>query len=226
MERNLNRKWTVIDEHSFTKIEITTLDENLLKNPLSSFPQKNILNKEEVSQLQELENQNKWIGEEFLKLRKLQYKRGLTERQFEIYQKQLEHILAEAQPKGLKLPKWFITFFRNFEYVSRFKFSDISFWMPDGIVPFPNYNNYHLIPFLGDSQGFCWWSILIDDNSNYCIVYRDLHWRENPDESQPKEFGEYYVCSDTFEEFLVRLSIDTIVKLNGKKLHTKKNTKK
>lgn len=206
------KRWVIIDEYEYSKIELVKLDERLLIEPINSFPPEIVLTDYELKQLSDLEKQKGWSGEEFYKMQQLQYRRGISQNSFQHYSDSFQQILEESKKINISVPTWFKYLFSSYKTLKRFRFGDIHFRIFEGIIPFPEFDNFYLIPFLGDSQGFCWWSILIDKASNYRIVYRDLHWREYPTE----EYGEYFICSNSFEEFLVRLSIDSISKENKK----------
>jgi hypothetical protein len=203
-------KWIIIDESEYEKIELTPIDKKLLENPINHFPNEIKLTIQETELLKKLEGkQNNYKHFEFSKMLELRYKRGFSNDEYHYYKEHLKSLIVQCQNKGIKLPKWFKTLFQSYDLLTRFRFGDIGFWIRERIIPFPQNENYFLIPFLGDSQGFCWWSVLIDKDSNYCIIYRDTKWNEEPLETEPKELGEYFLCSNTFEEFLIRLSIDT-----------------
>jgi len=202
------KKWITLDEKYFSKVELGKLKYNTIKNPVKFFPVKIELNKKETDFLKSLELQKSWKGDEFLTLHKLKVKRGISLEHFDLFKEDLKLLNIQCKNKEIRLPNWFFNFFNNYDYLSRFRFRIISFYIGYGLIPFPEDDNYYLIPFLGDSQGFNWWGIMIDKNNEYCIVYRDLFWLENPEENESKEYGEYYYCSNTFEEFLRRLSFD------------------
>lgn len=210
-DEKFQRKWITISHFYPTKIELQDIDISLLLNPIDSFPPECNLNEEEWNTLQNLEKkEDGWSGSEFLKMRRLQIKRGLSIEGFSILSDTLQDIKIQAHSLGIDLPKWFLLFFETHRLLNRFRFDDIGFTLYHKIVPFPKNKNYYLIPFFGNSQGFCWWYLLINSLGEYCILYRDLHWEEKPEKDEPEELGEYYFCSSTFEEFLVRLSRDLI----------------
>ena len=118
-------------------------------------------------------------------------------------------MINKCEKVKITLPKHFIYFFSNQDYLSRFRTDDLLFFTHYGIIPFPEDEEKYIVPFFGDSQGFCWWSLLLDKNSNHCVIYNNYHWLEQKtslgiNEPPPK----YIICSDSFSEFIVRLSFD------------------
>jgi hypothetical protein len=209
--KELDKKWRTINQLNNDLLKFEKLDKKLLINPVDSFPEKRILSKKQIIQLQKHEEKGgNWSGEEFLEMCQLKTIRGITSADFLFITEELEKIKGQAADIGIKIPKWFVFFFENRELINRFRVGCFSFFIYEGIVSFPNYEDYYLIPFFGDSQGYSWWHILINSKSEYRIVYRNYHWNEEPEEHEPKEAGTYYICSDTFEEFLIRLSIEQI----------------
>ena len=93
--------------------------------------------------------------------------------------------------------------------MARFRTQELSFFSYYGLLPFPKDENYFMIPFFGDSQGYEWWHILLNGEGEHCILYNRYHWNEHYMPNKPKEHdSQYYICANSFGEFLIRLSAD------------------
>lgn len=204
----IDEKWIVIDEKSYDKISKPTLDAENWQNLEDSFPSKIDLNEEEIEKLKYLEQKSDWLGKEFLEIRKLQKKRGISEDIFLEIQNSLKEIKSVLKKEEIQLPNWFQKFFSNLDYLSRFRFGDISFQVWRGVIKHPKNPDWYVIPLLGNSQGFCWWGLLLDRIGNSIVIYRDTFWEEDNNLNNEKEFR----CSDSLEEFLFRMSSDLIEK--------------
>jgi hypothetical protein len=219
----IEEKWIVIDELTYEKIDKPILEKDNIKNLEEFFPEEITLTKTEKERLRNLESKKGWYGEEFLEMRMLQQKRGIHELNFLKIQKSLFKIHLEFKMKGIELPVWFNRFFSNKKYLSRFRFGDISFQLWQGIMNHPRNPDWYLIPLLGDSQGYAWWGLIINEKGESIVTYQDTYWGEVPEE---KEFR----CSDSIEEFLFRMSRDMIKKektaTNNVSLQLKVNDKK
>lgn len=212
------KKWIIIDEFHYHKVELKPINNHFIKNPFQRLPVKILLTENETNRLQNLTSKKQWVGEEFLIMQRLKLKRGMTQSNFLSFQEELQQLISDCIKCNIELPPSFVTFFSTYDYLSRFRFGDISFFLFYSLVPFPENKSCYLVPFLGDSQGFGWWSLLMHQNGEYCVVYRDLHWLEYPTGTEPAEYGEYFFCANSFEEFLVRISEDTVEK-EKKKLY-------
>jgi hypothetical protein len=169
------------------------------------------LNERENELITILEKRNEWTGEEFLALSKLRAKRGQSDQDFEVVQKYFAELQKDAKHKGIDLPNGFISFFNNHDFLARFRTGDLSFLTLEGLNIFPDNPNYFITPFLGDSQGFEWWYLVINKNSEYCILYNTYHWEEKGEflsDGEPRP--QYFICADSFEEFIARLSADIV----------------
>ena len=82
----------------------------------------------------------------------------------------------------------------------------------DNLIQFADNPNYYLLPFLGNSQGFHWWYLLISpQTSEYCVLYNAYSDKESIELHNDDELtNEYIVVSQSFDEFLVRASADII----------------
>ena len=201
----LEEKWVIMDEESYDKIPKSDIDSTSWDNLASYFPQKLDLSPKEKETLNQLEQKERWTGNEFLTMRLLQKKRGISESDFEKIQVSLRSIQLQLHKKGLVLPKWFSTFFESYDYLSRFRFDTISFQIWQGVLTHPKNAEWLLIPLVGDSQGFAWWGMIINSKGESIISYQDVHWEEAANQ---KEFR----CADSIEEFLFRMSQDLIHK--------------
>ena len=212
MFTTFEKKWITIDENNYNKVELKPIAPALLRNISHHFPKGRELTQEEEILLSKLESQQSKIGEEYLRLFQLRCKQGISKSEFAFLYQDLQTLIIEVEKMGLSLPKEFVRFFSTYQTLKRFRLGDISFSLRDGVLPFSNDDNFCLIPFLGNSQGFCWWAILINRENNYCIVYRDIYWTEGLLDGDIEENAQYFICSDTFEEFLLRFSEDSIKK--------------
>ncbi|MBT28517.1 MAG: hypothetical protein CMO01_02570 [Thalassobius sp.] len=205
----MRKRWISLENHQYLKkIELDHIDTKLYSNLSYCLPSKIALNKEEENTLNELLLKDQWIGDEFLTMLRLKAKQGVSSELFEAYQIDLKVLENSCRSLNIKLPESFHKLFSNFEYLSRFRFYDVSFILNERVISFSENSVDHLIPFMKGSQGLAWWFIMINDKNNYRVVFGDLHYNEFPDKSEDKELSEFFICSESFEEFLYRLSRD------------------
>ncbi len=180
-----------------------------IENPFNDLPNKIFLSKEEKELLAILENKNRFSSSEMMAKSILRSKSVIDIEDFQIIQRCLRKLLRDCKKKNIQLPKSFLKFFQTHDYLTRFRTGDLGFITFEGLNTFPNNENYYITPFFGDSQGFCWWYLLLNRDSEYCILYNTYHWNEIGKEAEPDELiPEYIICSDSFEEFIVRLAKD------------------
>ena len=131
-------------------------------------------------------------------------------------EKDLKILLKSCEEKKIRLPKSFLQFFQTPDFQARFRTEDLSFIPFARLTSFPEEENYYITPFFGGSQGSCYWYLLLNKASEYCILYNNFHLAEIdnrlPEEPEP----EFIVCADSFEEFLVRLVEDIKIQEEGK----------
>ena len=185
------------------------IDKSFFETPFHHLPKRIELTKAEKELLEKLEAQKGWTGKQFLKLQRLQHKKGLSGDNPQLNREHLAKLQATCKELDITLPNTFIDFFSSQDYLSRFRTDDLLFLLIYGIVPFPEYENHFIIPFHGHSQGFYWWYLLLDRYNNHCVIFNLYNWRET---SGPFEPGEpppkYIICAESFGEFLVRYSFD------------------
>ncbi|UZR99421.1 hypothetical protein [Chondrinema litorale] len=205
----MRKRWISLERNQYLKkVELDHIDTKLFSNLSYCLPPKIAITNEEESKLKELLLKDQWIGDEFLTMLRLKAKKGISPELFETYQVDLKVLEYSCSSLNFKLPESFQALFSNFEYLSRFRFFDVSFMLNEKIIPLLENGIGDLVPFMRGSEGFAWWFIMMKDQNDYRIVYRDLPYGEFPDKLEDKELGEYFICSDCFEEFVFRLSGD------------------
>lgn len=198
-----------VNFHEQNEAKFLEIDPTYFEKPFEHLPQHMMLDQEEKKLLAFLEDKKGWNSQEFLTLTKLKEKRRESDEDFDFIQASLAKLVEACHNHGIHLPSQFLAFFQSQDYISRFRTSDLKFIAYHSPIPFPEDQTYFIIPFFGDSQGFGWWYLLLNRQSEHCVLYNAYYWNEIPESLRPNEPPpKYLICADSFSEFIVRLSFD------------------
>lgn len=217
IKKKYRRGWFNIFERrevSFRNIDITKF-----KNPFNHLPERFYLTKEEKEIValyhhrsetgKNRKSEDIHLGNTLVFWYMMLYaKQVCSEEDFLIRQNDFQKLLKSCKEKELKLPPSYLQFFQTHDFLARFRTGDLSFMTRHRLATFPDNEDYFIIPFFGDSQGFCWWYLLLNKEGEHCILYNNYHWREIGDRLPNEPAPEYILCADSFEEFIVRLAKD------------------
>ena len=210
--KKYKRKWLSHLDYSFdTYLPIT--DKNILENPFDYLPPVLSLSSEEQEELKQIEETSQdWTGDEVIRMQMLRLKRGWywKEEGHQYIEKYLNEITQQANKLGITLPINLLKFYQDNMLINRIRWSH-SFSFREKIVPFPEQKGLFLLTFIIENQGCCYWYILLDKQGNHCILYNNHPWDTQPSDILPDDGPfEYYICADSFEDFIVRLSQELI----------------
>ena len=208
------KKWISI-LNNYNEKPFLNITEELFKQPFKHLPKQILLSEHEVNELRLLQNRvyTGLSSAEYLKKMQLTIKRGYYDKERHAsLLKDLNRIEQKCKELNICLPEHFSEFFKNSDYISRIRHEDLSFLLHYPIVPFPKAKNHFLLPIFGHLEGCFWWYLLFDNLGNHCMIYNLYFWEELENESP------YYICCDTFKEFLVRLSYEIRIK-EGEKIN-------
>jgi len=225
IKKKYRRGWFNIFERK--EVPYSSIDTTKFKTPFNHLPERFYLTEEEkeivalyyhrsaTGENKKMENihlQNSIV----IWYMMLHAKEVCNEEDFQVGLSCFQKLLRNCKEQRINLPQSFSRFFQTHDFKARFRTGDLMFITLEGLTPFPDNQNYFITPFFGDSQGFCWWYLLMNKASEYCILYNNYHWREIgrqlPEEPKP----EFIICADSFEEFIVRLAEDIKNKEEGK----------
>lgn len=206
----MKNKWIHISEENETS-ELFSLRNEHLEFPFEYLPKAEILTLNELERLEQLESENNGFknGGEFYEMVMLKYRRGPSEYCHDKRRKDLVKIIDECKIQNISLPSNFIKLMKTDTYVSRLRLGFGEIDLSDGIVPFENNNDSFLITFIKDSQECCFWYLLVDKDGSHKVLYNAHHWSNHlkiVDENDDP--FEYYICANSIEEFIVRLSCE------------------
>lgn len=179
-----------------------------LANPFDYTPKIQVLTQKEHKLLAKLEKQNGWIGEEFITLRKLQLKRGQSNKQSKTRKENLYRLLKECEERGLKLPENFIKLFQDDKLFNRFRLGSSIFSLPRKLTYFPEKKDTFIICFHEDWECCFRYYLVIDLKGNHCIMLNnndDIYPYENTDKYSEEELG-IFIMADSFEEYIIKIS--------------------
>lgn len=213
MKKKYRRAW--INIYDRTEKAFRNIEADKICAPFKYLPQRLFLTREEealIALFDELEGVC-GANDEYFLYALLRSKRVIGVEGFKVVQNRLRELQKDSEAKQISLPNTFLTFFQTHDYLARFRTSDFSFFPCKCLNVFPEDERYFITPFFGDSQGFCWWYLLLNQKGDYCILYNAYHWRETDSAPEDDPIGaEYIICADTFEEFIARLSEDIKIK--------------
>ena len=210
IKKNYRKGWYNIFERR--EVPFRNIDVSKIKNPFNHLPERFYLTEEEEEIIALFYHRSETGGSPQSKhigignALVIWYMMLIEKRGWGYEEKDLKNLLKSCEKESIKLPQSFLQFFQTYDSQARFRTGDLSFTTYHQLAPFPDNEDYFIIPFFGDSQGFCWWYLLLNKSNEHCILYNDYHWAEVPLPDEPEP--EFIVCADSFEEFIVRLTED------------------
>ena len=217
IKKNYRRGWYSIFKNK--EVPFSNVDASKFKAPFKHLPERLYLTEEEEeilalyyhrSKAEENKKQKDIrIGSTLVVWYMMLYSKQVrSEKDFQWLQSDFLKSLKSCKEKEIKLPPSYLQFFQTYDFLVRLRPADLFFKTDQLLATFPDNKEYYLLPFFGDSQGFCWWYLLLNKANEHCILYNNYHWREIGDQLPDEPEPEFIVCADSFEEFIVRLAED------------------
>lgn len=206
----LKKEWY----HLYDDLELPDIDrfvEANLSKPFESLPPQQELSKEEVDWLIDNE-QNGWEGEDFLKMRQLRLKKGLSKESHAFRRKNFLKIHKQCKDLGLQLPKNFVKLLLTDKYIDRLRVTWTSFIYFPQLINFPEIKGIYLLPFHEDDQGCCTWYLVFNKKGEHFIFLYPDATSSNYQVDFKHNQSEMLLCAETIEEFIIRLSLEIRIK--------------
>ena len=145
--------------------------------------------------------------------------------------REVRHVIREAEARGVRLPRSFVSFLRSRELMRAASQSPTDCWLSLGakLVPAPRMPGCFLLLFFSDSQSCGFWCLLLHPSGGHCVL-GDNTWTHgytgyascSSDRDLPPPPGAprlhrnrhgrgriLYYCAPTFSSFLHRLCLES-----------------
>ena len=123
----------------------------------------------------------------------------------------LDHLVAEANALGFKLPDSFINFMNSTHAQDQIPSCTACYFdLPETIIKSPFEDGGYFIPFLIDQQSVLTWALYLKGEA-YCVVVSLYGLSYEMPETWDEYQGTIFTCGKTFEPFIYRFWLENVI---------------